>query len=198
MMAVKARKKVRTKRRSICWSSHCSNGPRTGTLIEGLPVSLGKWAMAGYLAATGAAPEDQGELALLIGTTESMARRIMDTAAQACPEGQDPVPALVRVIARRPQDGEADAAPQDLQGETGADVDTAPQEPQGETGAAPAAPAEKEAQEDGPGAGPQNGAGPDGSGGKRRGARRFWGKGGAGQPEKGQPASGADILSPDG
>ena len=128
MMAVKARKKVRTKRRSICWSSHCSNGPRTGTLIEGLPVSLGKWAMAGYLAATGAAPEDQGELALLIGTTESMARRIMDTAAQACPEGQDPVPALVRVIARRPQDGEADAAPQDLQGETGADVDTAPQE----------------------------------------------------------------------
>ena len=61
---------------------------RTGTQIEGATTPLGKWAMAGYLAATGTAPEDEGELALLIGTTKNMARRIMDAAARICPEGQ--------------------------------------------------------------------------------------------------------------
>ena len=82
---------------------------RTGTPIRGLAVSLGKWAMAGYLVATGAAPEDEGELTRLIGTTRSMARKIMDTAVQTCPVGQDPVPELVRVTARRPRDAGAEA-----------------------------------------------------------------------------------------
>ncbi len=151
---------------------------RTGTQIEGPTTSLGQWTMAGYLAATGTAPEDEGELALLIGTTRNMARRIMHAAARICPEGQDPVPALVQVTARRPQDdGQADADK---------DTDMSPRDPMGEaqTGqAAPPAPAaseEKGAQEGDPGAGPRNGAEPGGSEGA------------------GQPASGADILSPDG
>ena len=140
---------------------------RTGTQIEGPTTPLRTWAMAGYLAATVSAPEDDAELALLIGTTKGMARRIMDAAARICPEGQDPVPALVRVTAPRPQDGEAD---------------TAPPEPQAET---PAVPAKRAVWEDGPGTSPQNGGWPGISG-------------AADQPEKGQPASGADILSPDG
>ena len=144
---------------------------RTGTPIEGLPVSLGKWAMAGYLAATGSVPEYDIELALLIGTTEKMARRIMETAIQACPEGQDPIPALVQVVARRPQDGQAEM-----------DTDTTPQEPQGDIGTDAA---EKGTPEDGPEAGPQNGSQPGSSG-------------AADQPEEGKPESGADILSPDG
>ena len=159
---------------------------RTGTPMERTTVPLGKWAMAGYLAATGTAPEDGEELALLIGTTKGMARRIMDAAAQACPEGHDPVPALVQVAARRPlDDGQADADK---------NMNTSPPAPRGEAQtdqAAPPAPAdqaaseEKEAQEGDPGAGPQNGAEPGGSG-------------GAGPAEKGQPTPGADILSPDG
>ena len=141
---------------------------RTGTPIEGLPVSLGKWAMAGYLAATGSVPEYDIELALLFGTTRGLARRIMDAAARICPMGQDPIPALVQVVARRPQDGEAEM-----------DTDTTPQEPQGDIGTDAA---EKGAPEDGPEASPQNGSQP----------------GGADPAEKGQPAPGADILSPDG
>ena len=148
---------------------------RTGTPIRGLAVSLGKWAMAGYLAATGAAPEDEGELARLIGTTRSMARKIMDTAVQTCPVGQDPVPELVRVTARRPRDAGAEAE---------ADTDTTRQEPRGETQAGQAdqtAQGERDAREDGRRDGTENG-----------------GAGGAGQTKIGQPAPGADILSPDG
>ena len=144
---------------------------RTGTPMEGPTVSLAKWAMAGYLAATGSVPEYDIELALLIGTTEKMARRIMETAIQACPEGQDPIPALVQVVARRPQDGQAEM-----------DTDTTPQEPQGDIGTDAA---EKGTPEDGPEAGPQNGSQPGSSG-------------AADQPEEGKPESGADILSPDG
>ena len=130
--------------------------------MEGPTVSLAKWAMAGYLAATGTAPENDEELALLIGTTKGMARRIMDAAARICPEGHDPVPALARVTAPHPQDGEAD---------------TAPPEPRRRPRRRP-----RQSGKTDQGTSPQN-AGSSGA---------------ADQPEKGQPASGADILSPDG
>ena len=159
---------------------------RTGTPIRGLAVSLGKWAMAGYLVATGATPEDEGELTRLIGTTRSMARKIMDTAVQTCPVGQDPIPELVRVTARRPRDAGAEAeADADTDADT--DTDTTQQEPRGKTQASQAtradqtAQGEREAREDGRHAGAENGS-----------------AGGAGQTEIGQPAPGADILSPDG
>ena len=150
---------------------------RTGTHIEGPTTPLGKWAMAWYLAATGTAPEDEGELALLIGTTRNMARRIMDAAAQICPKGQDPIQALVRVTARGPQD--------DGQTDEDKDADTAPQAPQEEAPTEQAASEEKGTEEGDPEAGPQNNAAPGDSE-------------SAGRPEKDQPASGADILSPDG
>ena len=119
---------------------------RTGTPMEGPPVSLAKWAMAGYLAATGGAPENDEELALLFGTTRGLARRIMDAAARICPKGQDPIPALARVTAPRPEDREADTATQ----ETGAET--------------PADPAESEVRADEPGTSPQNGSQPGSSG----------------------------------
>ena len=146
---------------------------RTGTRIEGPTTPLGKWAMAGYLAATGTVPKDEGELALLLGTTRNMARGIMEAAARICPEGQDPIMELVRVTAQGPQDGEAEA---------GNDTDPTPQDPpQEETQT------DHSAQEDDPGASPQDGGGSDGS--------DAAGQNGSEQDEF---LPGADILSPDG
>ena len=146
---------------------------RTGTRIEGPTTPLGKWAMAGYLAATGTVPKDEGELALLLGTTRNMARGIMEAAARICPEGQDPIMELVRVTAQGPQDGEAEA---------GNDTDPTPQDPPLEE-----TQTDHSAQEDDPGASPQDSDGSDGS--------DAAGQNGSEQDEF---LPGADILSPDG